>query len=169
MLVTNVAYCLQEWNHSLRYRHLCARVNRTPVFPECHAKTRPKGQDAEVVLPDLRETDANASVYRDARKNPATQVIYKRVRTDHTHWCSHFTRPLLCVGVLCEDTENGYRCGPCPHGYVGNGIECRLSLCAPQNPCFPGERYAGVNLRWGCAHSEANFKKTCWQVFHVGT
>lgn len=42
------------------------------------------------------------------------------------------------TGVQCEDDESGgFRCGPCPAELVGNGIDCRRSLCLP-NPCHPG-------------------------------
>lgn len=50
-------------------------------------------------------------------------------------------------GVKCVDTKDGFRCGPCPKGFVGDGIrctdedECRISPCSAGVRCvntFPG-------------------------------
>ncbi|XP_035829090.1 protein jagged-1a-like [Aplysia californica] len=40
--------------------------------------------------------------------------------------------------VSCSSETGGFRCGPCPPGYTGNGIRCvGLSPCT-ERPCFPG-------------------------------
>ena len=41
-------------------------------------------------------------------------------------------------GVSCVDSPSGFKCGPCPPGYQGNGQKCeRLPGCSTR-PCFPG-------------------------------
>ncbi|CAM1298976.1 COMP (predicted) [Pycnogonum litorale] len=42
-------------------------------------------------------------------------------------------------GVGCEDTPRGRRCGQCPRGYTGDGIDCQpIASCRHYNPCFKG-------------------------------
>jgi len=53
----------------------------------------------------------------------------------HVSRCS----PDSCYrGVTCTDTQDGFRCGPCPDGYYGNGVECRRRTTCKDRPCYPG-------------------------------
>ncbi|XP_011637397.1 uncharacterized protein LOC105427393 [Pogonomyrmex barbatus] len=51
-------------------------------------------------------------------------------------------------GVDCRNTPSGPQCGPCRHGYTGNGRVCvkiNVITCA-QRPCFQGVRcYENIN------------------------
>ena len=41
-------------------------------------------------------------------------------------------------GVRCREVPGGVRCGACPPGLSGDGLECRdIDDCEP-NPCYPG-------------------------------
>uniref|UniRef100_A0A672UZP7 Cartilage oligomeric matrix protein n=1 Tax=Strigops habroptila TaxID=2489341 RepID=A0A672UZP7_STRHB len=40
-------------------------------------------------------------------------------------------------GVACTETGTGFRCGPCPPGYSGNGTHCTDINECNANPCFP--------------------------------
>ena len=41
-------------------------------------------------------------------------------------------------GVKCRTVRGGVRCGACPAGLSGDGVECRdIDDCLP-NPCYPG-------------------------------
>lgn len=39
-------------------------------------------------------------------------------------------------GVHCYDTQTGMRCGHCPRGYVGDGINCKPGVTCAEKPCF---------------------------------
>lgn len=43
----------------------------------------------------------------------------------------------IVIGVRCQDTVEGFRCGPCPEGFVGDGQRCRPRGC-DLAPCSPG-------------------------------
>ncbi|XP_053693296.1 cartilage oligomeric matrix protein [Sabethes cyaneus] len=39
-------------------------------------------------------------------------------------------------GVHCYDTQAGIRCGHCPRGYVGDGVNCKPGVTCAERPCF---------------------------------
>lgn len=39
-------------------------------------------------------------------------------------------------GVHCYDTQTGMRCGHCPRGYIGDGINCKPGVTCAERPCF---------------------------------
>jgi len=51
-------------------------------------------------------------------------------------YTKHFTKRTV-AGVRCQDTVEGFRCGPCPEGFVGDGQRCRPRGC-DLAPCSPG-------------------------------
>ncbi|GFY53489.1 thrombospondin-4 [Trichonephila inaurata madagascariensis] len=53
------------------------------------------------------------------------------------------------AGVTCTDTPGGFRCGPCPRGFLGDGITCRPERTCLDRPCYPGVR---------CYESESGFR-----------
>ncbi|GBN82393.1 hypothetical protein AVEN_140433-1 [Araneus ventricosus] len=49
-------------------------------------------------------------------------------------------------GVTCTDTPGGFRCGPCPRGFLGDGITCRPEKTCLDRPCYPGiSEYVALN------------------------
>lgn len=40
----------------------------------------------------------------------------------------------MFVGVKCQESSTGPRCGPCPGGYNGNGQQCD-HVCDTHKPC----------------------------------
>ncbi|XP_005091776.1 cartilage oligomeric matrix protein [Aplysia californica] len=84
----------------------------------------------------LREVMASCHMCR----NPNTQ------RPQRTRCSSHPCFP----GVRCVDTEDGFRCGACPVGYSGNGIECRRHTTCSDRPCFRGVRCQDTERGYRC-------------------
>jgi len=41
-------------------------------------------------------------------------------------------------GVECFEVNNGFECGPCPRGYIGNGRACKPGYTCADRPCFNG-------------------------------
>ncbi|CAG0916319.1 unnamed protein product [Notodromas monacha] len=69
-------------------------------------------------------------------------------------------------GVRCFDTPNGFRCGPCPRGYSGDGRTCQRIVTCDDRPCFPNvpcyESGAGDGYRCGaCPTGYTGNGKTC--------
>lgn len=53
-------------------------------------------------------------------------------------------------GVSCIDTPSGFKCGPCPPGYQGNGQKCtRLPGCSTR-PCYPGVQCTDTDKGYSC-------------------
>ncbi|XP_022920799.2 cartilage oligomeric matrix protein [Onthophagus taurus] len=51
------------------------------------------------------------------------------------------THPPRCAhGVECVDTNDGPRCGQCPHGTIGDGYTCKPGYTCAQRPCYEGVR-----------------------------
>ncbi|BFY98419.1 hypothetical protein BsWGS_01459 [Bradybaena similaris] len=60
-------------------------------------------------------------------------------------------------GVYCLDTENGFKCGPCPAGHYGDGAACRrLTTCADR-PCYPGVRCEDSQRGYRCGSCPSGF------------
>lgn len=64
--------------------------------------------------------------------------------------------------MRCQDVAGGFRCGACPEGYTGNGIQCEQlrTPCEP-NPCYPGVRcvdYPGSPAGYRCGACPAGME-----------
>ncbi|GIY95080.1 thrombospondin-4 [Caerostris extrusa] len=53
-------------------------------------------------------------------------------------------------GVQCADTSDGFRCGPCPRGYTGDGVSCKQVVTCNDRPCFEGVRCYDVDSSYRC-------------------
>ena len=50
-------------------------------------------------------------------------------------------------GVQClpdPRDPNGFRCGPCPRGFKGDGRNCQRHIGCDQQPCFQGNTYTST-------------------------
>ena len=46
-------------------------------------------------------------------------------------------------GSSCMETDaGGFRCGPCPKGFIGDGRTCTPGLTCADRPCFPGTSFS---------------------------
>ncbi|RWS08915.1 cartilage oligomeric matrix protein-like protein [Dinothrombium tinctorium] len=51
-------------------------------------------------------------------------------------------------GVVCTDLPDGsYRCGSCPKGFTGDGVNCTSWTTCVDNPCFAGVQCFGDDTR----------------------
>ena len=41
-----------------------------------------------------------------------------------------------------ETDAGGFRCGPCPKGFIGDGRTCTPGLTCADRPCFPGTSFS---------------------------
>uniref|UniRef100_A0A8C0F6J2 Cartilage oligomeric matrix protein n=1 Tax=Bubo bubo TaxID=30461 RepID=A0A8C0F6J2_BUBBB len=56
---------------------------------------------------------------------------------DYSLWQRQCLPNSCFPGVACTETGTGFRCGPCPPGYSGNGSHCTDINECNANPCFP--------------------------------
>lgn len=48
--------------------------------------------------------------------------------------------------VICyDDPRTGFKCGPCPTGFRGNGKDCKPTTTCSDNPCFDGVACVNAN------------------------
>lgn len=71
---------------------------------------------------------------RPCRRRPCFEgVVCEDLDGDIFRSNSFTSKRIFCIS-LCSP----YRCGRCPEGYEGDGVQCRrVSICA-KNPCFKG-------------------------------
>uniref|UniRef100_A0A8C6XN96 Thrombospondin 3 n=1 Tax=Naja naja TaxID=35670 RepID=A0A8C6XN96_NAJNA len=65
------------------------------------------------------------------------------------------------VGVDCMETYEypGYRCGPCPPGFEGNGTHCAdINECLFANPCFTGSKCLNIAPGFRCEPCPPGYK-----------
>ncbi|XP_061462839.1 thrombospondin-3 [Rhineura floridana] len=71
-------------------------------------------------------------------------------------------KPNPCFsGVDCMETYEypGYRCGPCPPGFEGNGTHCAdINECAHANPCFLGSKCLNTAPGFRCEPCPPGYK-----------
>uniref|UniRef100_A0A674JUL9 Thrombospondin 3 n=1 Tax=Terrapene triunguis TaxID=2587831 RepID=A0A674JUL9_9SAUR len=77
---------------------------------------------------------------------------------EHRSRCS----PSPCFsGVDCMETYEypGYRCGPCPPGFEGNGTHCAdINECSYADPCFPGAKCINTAPGFRCEPCPHGYK-----------
>ncbi|XP_078527504.1 thrombospondin-3 [Lissotriton helveticus] len=71
-------------------------------------------------------------------------------------------KPSPCFpGVDCMETYEypGYRCGPCPPGFQGNGSHCMdIDECSYANPCFSGSKCINTAPGFRCEPCPRGYK-----------
>ncbi|XP_064416645.1 thrombospondin-3 [Latimeria chalumnae] len=71
-------------------------------------------------------------------------------------------KPNPCFsGVNCMETYDypGYRCGPCPQGFTGNGTHCfDIDECSQVNPCFSGSKCINIVPGFFCEPCPPGYK-----------
>uniref|UniRef100_A0A8C2TKI4 Cartilage oligomeric matrix protein n=1 Tax=Coturnix japonica TaxID=93934 RepID=A0A8C2TKI4_COTJA len=97
------------------------------------------------MLEEMRETNRVLMEVRDLLKQQIKEITFLKNTVMECDACAASSTCFipLCVpnpcfpGVPCTETSTGFRCGPCPPGYSGNGSQCTdINECSA-NPCFP--------------------------------
>ncbi|XP_072904312.1 thrombospondin-4a [Hemitrygon akajei] len=60
-------------------------------------------------------------------------------------------------GVKCIETRDGFRCGPCPRGFVGDGIRCADEDECQISPCSAGVRCVNTVPGYKCEDCPAGY------------
>ncbi|XP_038239768.1 cartilage oligomeric matrix protein [Dermochelys coriacea] len=122
------------------------------------------GDVGRQMLTEMRETNLALKEVRDLLKQQIKEITFLKNTVMECDACgmntgatgprisiTQFPRclPNPCFpGVTCTETGSGFRCGPCPLGFTGNGTHCTdINECST-NPCF---------LRVNCVNTAPGF------------
>ncbi|NXQ98198.1 COMP protein, partial [Sagittarius serpentarius] len=121
-------------------------------FSSCQQR-RAGGEVGPEMLEEMRETNRVLMEVRDLLKQQIKEITFLKNTVMECDACGMHTEatgPLITVtqfnrclpnscfpGVACTETGTGFRCGPCPPGYSGNGSQCTDINECNANPCFP--------------------------------
>ncbi|GBM91229.1 Thrombospondin-4 [Araneus ventricosus] len=93
----------------------------------------------------LRSLAELTSVLKEMRRYMDMQTRETKLLRDTLERCEMCRTHKHCrdspcyPGVQCADTSDGFRCGPCPRGYTGDGITCKQVVTCNDRPCFEGK------------------------------
>ncbi|XP_050766353.1 cartilage oligomeric matrix protein [Gymnogyps californianus] len=121
-------------------------------FSSCQQR-RAGGEIGPEMLEEMRETNRVLMEVRDLLKQQIKEITFLKNTVMECDACGMHTEatgrlitvtqfnrclPNPCFpGVACTETGTGFRCGPCPPGYSGNGSQCTDINECNANPCFP--------------------------------
>lgn len=94
----------------------------------------------------VRALSELTSVLKELRRNMDLQTRETKLLRDTLERCEmcrihkHCQDNPCYPGTQCVDTADGFRCGPCPRGYTGDGISCKQLITCNHRPCFQGVR-----------------------------
>lgn len=103
------------------------------------------GDCDENLAKSLNELIAMVRELREEVKRQREEIQHLRSLIENCAGCQRSPEPLRescqhnnpCFpGVHCYDTQTGMRCGHCPRGYVGDGINCKPGVTCADRPCF---------------------------------
>ncbi|XP_067878926.1 thrombospondin-3a isoform X2 [Heterodontus francisci] len=104
---------------------------------------------------DIREQVKEMSLIRNT-------ILECQVCGFHDHHSKCEPNPCF-AGVECMETYEypGYRCGPCPEGFTGNGTHCTdIDECIFANPCFSGSKCINAVPGFRCESCPSGYRGT---------
>ncbi|KAM8960511.1 cartilage oligomeric matrix protein [Pelodytes ibericus] len=119
------------------------------------------------ILSEVKETNLVLKEVRDLLKQQVKEIIFLKNTVMECDACGMHTsaigqgitvtafqnkcNPNPCFpGVTCTQTGSGFKCGPCPAGYSGNGSHCTDINECTMNPCFPRVRCVNTSPGFHC-------------------
>ncbi|KAM4052828.1 thrombospondin-4-like isoform 2-T2 [Anomaloglossus baeobatrachus] len=129
------------------------------LYGFCQLVSGKGGDVTPQMLAEMKETNVVIKEVRDLLKQQIKEIIFLKNTVMECDACGihpipsksqviTIAYPKKCVpnpcfsGVTCTETPSGFKCGPCPPGYTGNGTVCNdinemcqdLDECG-NNPC----------------------------------
>lgn len=111
-------------------------------------------RDQEILIQTLSELTLALKELRNNMDLQVRETKYLREALQNCAMCrgegpSCRDRPCF-PGVACTDVSGGYRCGPCPRGFIGDGIICRPEITCRDRPCYNGVRCYDTDTGYRC-------------------
>ncbi|XP_066422226.1 cartilage oligomeric matrix protein isoform X1 [Molothrus aeneus] len=156
------------------------RIDPSRPFPSAAARREPAlsrgipgnalgaggGEVGPEMLQEMRETNRVLLEVRDLLKQQIKEITFLKNTVMECDACGmrpEVTGPVVTVtqfsrcvpspcfpGVPCTESGGGFRCGPCPAGYSGNGTHCSDINECNANPCFPKVQCINTNPGFRC-------------------
>ncbi|XP_028411214.1 cartilage oligomeric matrix protein-like [Dendronephthya gigantea] len=136
-----------------------------PVTENVSIATDPQEVDINSINGPLRGMASHVSQLEIILSNQVEETKYLRRMIENFHYADRRVtscnlRPCY-PGVLCIDTPDhtpGYRCGNCPMGLEGDGVNCtELDECK-HNPCFNGVKCTNFPEGYKCGPCPVGYR-----------
>ncbi|XP_060712161.1 cartilage oligomeric matrix protein-like [Hemiscyllium ocellatum] len=124
------------------------------------------GEVGRRMLTQMRETNQELAEIKHLLKQQIKEIIFLKNTLAECNFCglqSEWQHETITVypfgrcdpnpcfpGVQCSTTFNGFRCGPCPSGFTGNGTHCTDVDECQTHPCYPGVRCINMSPGFQC-------------------
>ncbi|XP_040276351.1 cartilage oligomeric matrix protein [Bufo bufo] len=137
------------------------------LYGSCQLLSGRGGDVPPQILAEIKETNVVLKEVRDLLKKQNKEIIFLKNTVMECDACGihpvpsksqvvTIAYPKRCVpnpcfsGVTCTETSSGFKCGPCPPGYTGNGTHCTDINECTANPCFPSVRCVNTSPGFHC-------------------
>ncbi|XP_053321612.1 cartilage oligomeric matrix protein [Spea bombifrons] len=142
-------------------------ISSTTFYGSCQLLSGRGGDVGPQILSEIKETNLVLKEVRNLLKQQVKEITFLKNTVMECDACgihpsatgqgitvtAYQNRciPNPCFsGVTCTETATGFRCGPCPPGYTGNGSHCTDINECTANPCFPRVRCINTSPGFHC-------------------
>ncbi|XP_074158958.1 cartilage oligomeric matrix protein isoform X3 [Sminthopsis crassicaudata] len=136
--------------------HLVSGQRQAPVGGDVAPQMLREMKETNLVLQEVRELLKQQVKEITFLKNTVMECDACGMQPVNSPWTSvrpqRSCEPDSCFpGVTCTETPGGgFRCGPCPPGYSGNGSHCTDVNECNAHPCFPRVRCINTSPGFRC-------------------